>query len=699
MTDNPQRKQTRVSGPKLIALLGPFQSGKTTLLESILARTGALARQGHVRDGSTVGDGSAEARRHAMSVEANIASTDYMGDRLTFVDCPGSLEFIADMRNTLPLCDAAIVVCEADPRKIPALQLILRELEDLRVPRFLFLNKIDQATARVRETLAMLQPASRTPLLLRQIPIWQNGIATGFIDLALERAFVYREHAPSTIVDVPAGEVPREKEARYSMLERLADYDDALMEELLSDIEPPRDQIFDDLARELREGYAVPLLIGSADRGNGVTRLLKALRHEAPGIAETRRRVGVDEKGAPLAHVFRSIHTAHGGKLSVARVLRGQFSDGAVVSNGRGEARIAGISRIMGATSSRQETLGEGDCAAFGRLDHFVTGDSFVDARNAATMKLPALAMPAMPAPVHAFSLQIKDRKDEVRLTAAIAKLIDEDPSLAFTQDQKSGEMKLAGQGEMHLRIALEKLAGRFGVQVQAARPAVSYRETIRDAVTVRGRHKKQSGGHGQYGDVVLDVKPLGRGEGFQFSESVHGGAVPRNYFSSVEAGCEDALVRGPLGFPVVDVAATLTDGSYHSVDSSDMAFRTAARIGMSEALEQARPVLLEPVLAVDILIPSDAMSRVTGIVSSRRGQILGFDARPDWEGWDILNTLIPEADMADLIVEIRSATAGVGVFTARFHHLAELSGKPAETVVGQARQHAHAATPHSATH
>lgn len=699
MTDNPQRKQTRVSGPKLIALLGPFQSGKTTLLESILARTGALARQGHVRDGSTVGDGSAEARRHAMSVEANIASTDYMGDRLTFVDCPGSLEFIADMRNTLPLCDAAIVVCEADPRKIPALQLILRELEDLRVPRFLFLNKIDQATARVRETLAMLQPASRTPLLLRQIPIWQNGIATGFIDLALERAFVYREHAPSTIVDVPAGEVPREKEARYSMLERLADYDDALMEELLSDIEPPRDQIFDDLARELREGYAVPLLIGSADRGNGVTRLLKALRHEAPGIAETRRRIGVDEKGAPLAHVFRSIHTAHGGKLSVARVLRGQFSDGAVVSNGRGEARIAGISRIMGATSSRQETLGEGDCAAFGRLDPFVTGDSFVDARNAATMKLPALAMAAMPAPVHAFSLQIKDRKDEVRLTAAIAKLIDEDPSLAFTQDQKSGEMKLAGQGEMHLRIALEKLAGRLGVQVQAARPAVSYRETIRDAVTVRGRHKKQSGGHGQYGDVVLDVKPLGRGEGFQFSESVHGGAVPRNYFSSVEAGCEDALVRGPLGFPVVDVAATLTDGSYHSVDSSDMAFRTAARIGMSEALEQARPVLLEPVLAVDILIPSDAMSRVTGIVSSRRGQILGFDARPNWEGWDILNTLIPEADMADLIVEIRSATAGVGVFTARFHHLAELSGKPAETVVAQARQHAQAATPHAATH
>lgn len=687
MPESASRKPTRVGGPKLIALVGPFQSGKTTLLESILSRTGALARQGNVRDGSTVGDPSAEARTHAMSVECNIASTDYLGDRYTFVDCPGSIEFISDMKTALPLCDAAIVVCEADQRKIPALQLILRELEELRVPRFLFLNKVDQATARVRETLAMLQPASRTPLLLRQIPIWQNGIATGFIDLALERAFVYREHAPSTIIDVPAGEVPREKEARYSMLERLADYDDELMEELLADIEPPRDQVFDDLARELREGFAVPLLIGSADRGNGVTRLLKAIRHEAPGIADTRKRLGIQNEGPPLAHVFRSIHTAHGGKLSLARVLRGKFNDGAVVSNGKAEARVSGISRLMGSTASKQESLAEGDSAAFGRLDPFVTGDSFTEARHAAGLKLPAVPMAQMPRPVHAFSLVIKDRKEEVKLAAAIARLIDEDPSLSFEQDQKSGEMKLLGQGEMHLRIALEKLAARFGVHVSAGKPAVAYRETIRDGVNVRGRHKKQSGGHGQYGDVVLDVAPLPRGEGFKFNETVHGGSVPRNYFSSVEAGCEDALLRGPLGFPVVDVAATLTDGSYHAVDSSDMAFRTAARIGMGEALAKARPILLEPILAVEISIPADAMSRVTSLVSARRGQILGFDSRPDWEGWDIVNALIPEADMGDLIVELRSATSGVGSYTSRFDHLAELSGKPAEAVVSHAAQ------------
>jgi len=263
-----------------------------------------------------------------------------------------------------------------------------------------------------------------------------------------------------------------------------------------------------------------------------------------------------------------------------------------------------------------------------------------------------------------------------------MAKLTEEDPSLVFTQDQQSGEMKLSGQGEMHLRVALERLSARFGVTVEAKKSAVSYRETIRHPSHVRGRHKKQSGGHGQFGDVVLDVRPVDRGDGFQFEEKVHGGSVPRQYFSSVEAGCRDACAQGPLGFPVVDVAATLVDGSYHTVDSSDMAFRTAARIGMSEALEKGAPVLLEPILAVSISVPTEAMSRATAIVSGRRGQILGFDGRPGWDGWDVLEAQIPEAEMEGLIVDLRSATAGVGSYTSKFDHLAEVVGKHADAIV-----------------
>jgi len=269
---------TRAAGPRCIALVGPFQSGKTTLLEAILARTGAIQRQGTVDAGTSVGDASKEARHHKMSVELAVATTEFMGDSYTFIDCPGSVEFIHDMRAALPAVDAAVVVCEADEKKVPQLQLILRELEDLNIPRFLFLNKIDKAETKVLETLPLLQPASRKPLVLRQIPIWQKDIVTGFVDLALERAHVYKEHAPSEVVPLEGESLDRSKEARFSMLEKLADHDDALMEQLLEDIPPPRDKVFDDLAKELRDGLVVPVLMGVASRTNGVLRLLKAAR-------------------------------------------------------------------------------------------------------------------------------------------------------------------------------------------------------------------------------------------------------------------------------------------------------------------------------------------------------------------------------------------------------------------------------------
>ena len=338
---------TRASGPRCIALVGPFQSGKTTLLEAILARTGAIPRQGTVEAGTTVGDASKEARHHRMSVELSVATTTFMGDSYTFVDCPGSVEFIHDMRAALPAVDAAVVVCEADEKKIPQLQLILRELEELKIPRFLFLNKIDKVDKRVRETLALLQPASRVPLLLRQIPIWAGEIITGFIDLALERAYVYKEHAPSEVIDLTGADLDREKEARFKMLETLADHDNELMEQLLEDIAPPRDKIFDDLTKELRDGLVCPVLIGTATRTNGVPRLMKALRHEAPGIAETTKRLGLKAGNDPIAYVLKTFHTAHGGKMSVARVLNGQVGDGTVFLTPEREAgRVAGVFKL-----------------------------------------------------------------------------------------------------------------------------------------------------------------------------------------------------------------------------------------------------------------------------------------------------------------------------------------------------------------
>lgn len=669
----------RAAGPRCIAIVGPFQSGKTSLLESILERCGGLSRAGSVKTGNSVGDASAEARAHQMSTEPNVASVEFLGERFSFIDCPGSVEFLHEMRHILPAVDAAVVVCEADDRKAPALELVLRELEEADIPRFLFLNKIDTASRRVRETLGILQRASRTPLLLRQIPIWQKGIAVGFIDLALERAFIYREHAPSEVVPLASDDEGRGKEARFSMLEKLADYDDGLMEDLLGDIEPPRDLVFDDLARELKERHVVPVLIGAAERGNGVTRLLKALRHEAPTLAETRGRIGVVEGGGPLAQVMKTWHSSQGGKVSLARVLRGQLSEGDIVTSSSGvETRIAGVLELKGAEQSRKPSAAEGEVVALARLEGVRTGDALAVGKARAGV----ITSVAPPEPVHSLGIGVKDRKDDVRMNSALTRIAEEDPALTVTHLPEFGEMRLSGQGEMHLRVTMERLSSRYGVAVESHPPEVGYRETIRGKASARGRHRKQSGGHGQYGDVVLEVAPLERGEGIHFVDKITGGVVPKQYISSVEVGVRDFCQSGPLGFPLVDLQVTLTDGSYHTVDSSDMAFKQAARLAMMEAIPQAKPVLLEPILAVEVVIPSDAMSRASAIVSARRGQILGYDARPGWRGWDQINALMPEAEMAGLIVELRSATSGVGSFSARFDHLSELAGKSADAVV-----------------
>ncbi len=670
---------TRASGPRCIALVGPFQSGKTTLLEAILARTGAINRQGTVEAGTTVGDASKEARHHAMSVELSVATTTFMGDSYTFIDCPGSVEFVQDMRAALPVVDAAVVVCEADEKKIPQLQLILRELEDLKIPRFLFLNKIDKVDKRVRETLALLQPASRVPLLLRQIPIWADEIITGFTDLALERAYVYKEHASSEVIDLKGVDLDREKEARFKMLETLADHDNELMEQLLEDIPPPRDKIFDDLTKELRDGLVCPVLIGTATRTNGVRRLMKALRHESPGIAETVQRLGAKLGNDAVAYVLKTFHTAHGGKMSVARVLNGQVGDGTIFITPEREAgRVAGVFKLMGQTTEKRGPAQVGDTVALGKLDHANTGDTLTAGKQAH----PALAKVEPLPPVLALAIAPKERKDDVKLGQALHRLLEEDPSVSVVHNPEAHEVVAWGQGEMHLRVATERLADRYGVAITTHKPTVGYRETIKKGVVQRGRHKKQSGGHGQYGDVVLDIKPLPRDHGFKFIDEIKGGVVPRNYIPSVEEGIKDALKRGPLGFPVVDVQVKLVDGSYHTVDSSDMAFQTAGRIGIQEGLPQCSPVLLEPIHEVQIVLPSEATAKMNALMSGRRAQILGFDTREGWPGWDVVRVQMPESEIGDLIVEVRSATAGVGSFTFKFDHMAEVTGRTADQIV-----------------
>ncbi|KQU76555.1 elongation factor G [Aminobacter sp. DSM 101952] len=672
----------RRTGPKCIAIVGPFASGKTTLLEALLARTGAISKQQPVSTGNTVSDHSAEARAHAMSVEAVFATTQFMGESITFVDCPGSVEFAFEADPILAACDLAVVVAEPDEKKIPALQLIMRKLDELGVPRILFLNKIDKATTGVRDTLKLLQPVSRTPLLLRQIPLRKDGVVVGSIDLALERAYVYREYAESEIAEIPGDEKARELEARFAMLETLADHDDQLMEQLLEEIEPPKDEVFDDLAADLRDGAVTPVLIGSAEKGNGALRLLKAIRHDAPDVEATRKRLGVTDGSAAIVQVMKTIHTSHAGKLSVSRILSGQVGDGAELwLNATDTAKVSGIYRMLGKDQSKLASAGAGETVALGKLDNVATGQTLTSAKGG----MKPLVSLEPPKPVYAFALRPKERKDEVKMSAAIQRLAEEDPSLTLHHNQDSAETVLSGHGEMHLRVVRERLEGRNQIAVEGYAPAVPYRETIRKAVQQRGRHKKQSGGHGQFGDVVIEIKPLPRGSGFEFTDTITGGVVPKQYIQSVEAGARDFLKVGPLGFPVVDIAVNLSDGSYHSVDSSDMAFQMAAKIAMKEGMPGCSPVLLEPVMKVEIFTPSDATARIIALVPQRRGQILGYDARADWQGWDVVEATMPQSEIGDLIIELRSATAGAATYRAEFDHMAELTGRLADEAMQSA--------------
>jgi len=537
----------------------------------------------------------------------------------------------------------------------------------------------------VRDILSTLQPASEKPLVLRQIPIWEDNVVTGCVDLALERAFIYRKHAQSEVIDLPDGVLDRKGEARYSMLEQLADYDDELMEALLEDIEPAQDQVFGDLAQELRSGQICPVLLGSAENGNGIRRLLKAIRHEVPTVEATAERLSVSE-GECVAQILKTYHTTHGGKLSLVRVLTGELKDGTVLyDSGGNNERVSGVFTLLGQEPSKVSRAIAGDTVALGRMESFQTGETLTSSKGECEQVAPLESL----TPVYGLAVSAVARNDEVKLTGAIAKIIEEDPSIQLIHSPDTNEIVIWGQGEMHLRVTLERLEGKYGIAAETRRRKIPYKETIRKSITIRGRHKKQSGGHGQFGDVEVEIKPLPRGSGFDFSQAITGGVVPKQYIPAVENGIKEYLVQGPLGFPVVDLSAKLIDGSYHAVDSSEQAFKTAGRIAMAEGLPKCSPVLLEPVLSISFSIPNDATAKINAIISSRRGQILGFDARPGWPGWDMVNAHLPETEIQNIIVEVRSATAGVGTFTYEFDHLSELTGKLAEQVLSESKAQA----------
>ena len=652
MTDSASR-QAGGAMPRAIALVGPQGSGKSTLFDALLTAAGSPPQRR-----------AADARARAMGTAMRIGHCSFMGDPWALLDCPGSVEFAQDVAAALAVADLALVVCEPNPARAAALAPVFRAIERAGLPAMVFVNKADMlGDHRIRDTLAALQAHSRRPLVLRQVPIRSHGAVTGYVDLVSERAYRWRRGEASEIIRMPDDVAAREAEARAALAETLADHDDALLEKVVEDAIPTPDDLYRPLHADIAAGALDAVLLGAAEKQHGVLRLWKALRHDVPGPAATAARLGIVPDGEPVAQVFRSVHAGHGGKLSCVRIWRGALKDGASVNG----ARIGGITRYPGGEPTKATEAAQGDVVALGRLDAAGTGDTLAPSGTAA-----ALPFPAAPAPVYALAIATEDRKDDVRLTAALARLAEEDPSLSIIHDAEAGQILLAGQGDIHLLHAVARLAEAHGLRVTTARPRIAFKETIRHAARHHARHRRQTGGHGQFADVTLEVAPRQRGEGFAFEDRIVGGAVPRKFIPAVGEAAEEATRRGPLGNPVVDITVTLHDGAFHSVDSSDMAFATATRMAMQEALSKAEPVVLEPVDHVTILVPQDGTAAAQRLLSGRRGQILGYAEKEDWPGWDEVQALVPEAELHDLIIELRSLTMGLGTYTRRFDHLAE---------------------------
>ncbi|MET4691374.1 elongation factor G [Sinorhizobium fredii] len=645
---------------RCFTVLGPSQIGKSTLVE----RLGSL---------------EGEPKKSVSPYGLSITEFDFGGEAWCALDVPGNNEALAHAQDALLASDACVLCVSPVLDEAVLAAPYLRAIEASGTPCILLVNRMDEPRGRLRDVVAALQDYCSRPLVLRQIPIRDGDKIIGSCDLISERAWRYREGQTSSLFEIPESAIEREHEARTELLEHLSEFDDWLLEELIEDREPASDTIYAISTRVLNENKIIPVLLGAASHSNGIMRLMKALRHEAPRADALRKRLaasaGIDE--ATLTAVsFHAYHRQSVGKTVVVRALQNGVKQGAVLGG-------SGLGALQDPASGRAMA---GGITVAGQLFAAVKSDH---------LSIPALLTPhatvappdwtAPPTPILERILVPESERDENKLSETLGKLAETDRGLTVMQEEGTGAQLVSVQGPVHLRDICRTLSDVFHVEVSERPPSPVYRETISKSAEVHYRHRKQTGGAGQFADVKLSVHPNGRGEGFSFAETVKGGAVPRNFIPAVEAGAREAMDKGPLGFKAIDVGVLLTDGQHHSVDSSEYAFRTAGKLGVRQALSQAAAVLLQPIFRVEIHVPSIYSGALVPVVSTLKGQVLGFDRDEAAKGWDIFRALIPGSAFEELARSLRSATQGIGYFSKSFDHFEELYGKEAQAII-----HAH---------
>ena len=657
---------------RCISIVGPSQSGKTSLMESILHICNQIPNKGKVSDNNTFSDYLPEEHDLKMSISLGISNVQFMDEDYTFIDCPGSSEFINEFLQAAKISDLCIVVIEPIKEKILSLVPYFFYLNKMKIPHVLFINKVDNLNFDIKELLGTIQEYSLLPLVIRQIPIREEDKIIGAADVIHERAYAYTENKPSEIVKIPEHLSSTRDEIREKLLETLADFDDALMEKILDDVPTSTEEIYEHLKKDIATNNIVEVLTGSAENETGIRRLLKSIRHDCPSHEETLKRNQIKTtNNTTIVQVFKTNFIPHRGKQSIVRVWSGELQEGNTLQN---NIRLQGMVSLKGKEFIKNSKVKAGDIIALSRVESIKTGDLISDAEKE-TKK--GHDLPISPQPIYAKAIRSIKREDDVKLSEALKEILEADSSYLIERNKVTQQLLIWGQGEIHLRVALNKLKNNYNIEIKEEKINFAFKETIQgsvsDHITI---HKKQSGGAGQYARVVVDVKPLSRGEYFKFEDKIVGGVIPKTYIPSVEKGCLEYMQKGPLGFPVIDIQVTLKDGKTHDVDSNSNSFHIAGIKVLRETLENCKPILLEPYHKVRFLVPSKVVNNIYTLVTSKRGMIKDNKQKEGWVGYEVLEAEMPGCEILNLIIDVKSLSEGLGSFEHEFERMQTVQNK-----------------------
>ncbi len=677
-----------------VAIIAHSGAGKTSLTEAVLFDAGAVDRIGSVEAGNTTTDCEPEEISRKISVVSAVAYCDWKGTRINLIDTPGFINFIEDTRGSLRISDGAVVIVSALSGVKAETEKIWKYACEFEVPRVVFINKLDKEAANFHMALGELEKSFESEAVPLYIPIGEGADFKGIVDLITMKAFI-AENGKVVEADIPSSLQDSAGDYRKKLVEKIAESDDALLEKYLEGNELTSEEIM----KGVREGSMtrrfIPVICGSATLNIGASQLLDAMLLCLPSPEDMSRispirgknpKEGKEVERKPVetdpltAYVFKTVADPYSGKMSIFRVYSGIFkADSTVLNSNTGaKERIGQVFYLQGKKHVPTPAAGPGEIAAVVKLKDTNVGDTLCEEHHPLVLERVNFAEPLI-----SYAIVSKTKGDEEKVSVGLNRILEEDPTLRFTRDEESKEMILSGMGQVHLEVALEKLKRKFGVEVVMKTPKIPYRETIRAFAKGQGRYKKQSGGRGQYGDCWIEMEPRPRGAGYEFVDRIVGGVIPQQYRPAVEKGIVEAMREGVIaGYPMVDVKVTLYDGTYHSVDSSEMAFKIAGSMALKKVVQDAKPVLLEPMMQVEVTVPEDTLGSVIGDLNTRRGKVQGVE--PQAGGNQKINALVPMAEMLTYANQLQSITSGRGLYSMEFSNYEEVPSHITQKIIAE---------------